>query len=819
MAFAGRSHKGVLLLSAVAIAGLSLWLEFARADQAGCDLGTYNVSADECQITGAVTTTGTKNFHHSVRMMAGSSINASGGGITLNVTGATDLNFTMEAGATVLEANDDVATAGASASAIAINTSGDMTMNAGSKILAENNTNGGSGNTITIDVGGDMTMAGASGALNGAVISTRKTAGAGDTGVGGNIAITVGDDATATGTFFMGGGSTTYGAETGAKLLATGTGPAGDISVRAGHTFSTEPGSVIEAGDGNGTAIQQGGKIDLVSQCGLTSKGRVTSKGTDPGGDLVHIEACDALIAGLVESTGKAHSTGIKNSCDEVNDSLTGEVIRSGKPANSTGCIEVWANNITVDSSGTNAGELNADTGSSPGGVGGTSWIDLFAFTDITIVDGTGNNHTISNGVNSYLSTFAVHANSPGGSDMTPSTVTAKAKTGSVTGSGDTLAAMTTANGSDGGFIFAEAAEVVTLDGAKLSAAGDFVAGGAIGNGGQINVRSYSGDVSWKNGEGDVRPPDGSIFLTACGTIDTTGTNFNGEVPVPAANCSPAQPSLPTYVGTFFDSASRWDICNPAGKIQLFKKLDPNTDPGRFNLFIKQGATVIDSEANAGDGGSTDEKTVPTGLYDVSETGGTVPVTSLADYQKSIKCIDTANGDEVVLDQAADDADASVQVDAGDDIVCTITNTRETGKIQLFKKLDPNTDPGRFNLFIKQGATVIDSEANAGDGGSTDEKTVPTGLYDVSETGGTVPVTSLADYQKSIKCIDTANGDEVVLDQAADDADASVQVDAGDDIVCTITNTRETGKIQLFKKLDPNTDPGRSTSSSSRARR
>ena len=110
-------------------------------------------------------------------------------------------------------------------------------------------------------------------------------------------------------------------------------------------------------------------------------------------------------------------------------------------------------------------------------------------------------------------------------------------------------------------------------------------------------------------------------------------------------------------------------------------------------------------------------------------------MTSLADYQKSIKCIDTANGDEVVLDQAADDADASVQVDAGDDIVCTITNTRETGKIELFKKLDPNTDPGRFNLFIKQGATVIDSEANAGDGGApTRRRSLP--ASHVSETGG-----------------------------------------------------------------------------------
>ena len=87
-------------------------LGIASADQAGCDIGTYNAGTDECEISGAVTTTGTKNFHHSVRMLAGSSINASGGGITLNVNGAAGLDFTMEQGA-VLEANDDIAPAGA----------------------------------------------------------------------------------------------------------------------------------------------------------------------------------------------------------------------------------------------------------------------------------------------------------------------------------------------------------------------------------------------------------------------------------------------------------------------------------------------------------------------------------------------------------------------------------------------------------------------------------------------------------------------------------------------------------------------------------
>ena len=140
--------------------------------------------------------------------------------------------------------------------------------------------------------------------------------------------------------------------------------------------------------------------------------------------------------------------------------------------------------------------------------------------------------------------------------------MTAKAKTGTLTASGDAFAAMTTAAGSDGGSVVVEAADDVTLDSARLSARAISIAGGAVGDGGTIAVRSYSADLSWQNGEGDVRPvATGVITLTACGTITTTGTNFNGEVPSQANNCAPTMPSLPSYVGDFFDSAERWDKC------------------------------------------------------------------------------------------------------------------------------------------------------------------------------------------------------------------------------------------------------------------
>jgi hypothetical protein len=156
------------------------------------------------------------------------------------------------------------------------------------------------------------------------------------------------------------GGDKTYGVETGAQILAP---PA-----CAPVTFRSPPGApisaspvVVEAGDLsiNPNANQQGGHIFIVSDCGLTSQGRVTSKGHDLGADLVHLESCTVLIEGLVESTGKGHTVDARNSCDNVADGLPNEVLRD-HPPNSTGCVEVWGNLITIDSTNGWAGELNS---------------------------------------------------------------------------------------------------------------------------------------------------------------------------------------------------------------------------------------------------------------------------------------------------------------------------------------------------------------------------------------------------------------------------------------------------------------------------
>ena len=135
-----------------------------------------------------------------------------------------------------------------------------------------------------------------------------------------------------------------------------------------------------------------------------------------------------------------------------------------------------------------------------------------------------------------------------------------------------------------------------------------------------------------------------------------------------------------------------------------------------------------------------------------------------------------------------------------------ITNTRETGKLEVQKDLSPSTDGGLFNLQI-DGTTDGDA-TDVGDGGSTGEETLNTGDHTVGETAGTD--TDLADYQKSIECRDDNGTGSVVASTTSDDAGPlTVPVTTGSDIVCVITNTRETGKLEVKKTLSPTTDPGK----------
>ena len=458
----------------------------------------------ECQVTGAVTATGSFTIPETLHILSTGSITTSNPlGITLEITSG---NFIMESGAVVSGDSPGGCDGG----------------NRGAPI------------TITVD-NGSLFPAFAVDLKTGSYIHSNSCS-------GGDIVITA--------------------------LNPTG----GAINV---------DGTVESVGSISGTGAVQapgGGTITIKAFCNLTvsDTGLVSSRGGDPGADLVHLEACVVEVDGKVESTGAGHA--IPNSPTNhcyyqkagfpsppqvpVNPADDPANPRTDKPANSTACVEIWAGTtLTINSVLPHNGQVNADTGSG-GGNEGTSWIDLFARGNINII---GDSRTF----------FAVHANDNDGSGGTGSQgglVDVLSTGGKITASGNALQANgnPASGGADGGTVNMDADQDLDLTGGTVEAKG--ATSGTGPNGGTINGRSWHGAIladaaSLLDVTGGV-PVNGTVNLKACGAIAfppgvITGASTINIQPVFSCVGDPAPPSYVTLPAA--DCASRCGAQPPPG--------------------------------------------------------------------------------------------------------------------------------------------------------------------------------------------------------------------------------------------------------------
>jgi hypothetical protein len=483
---------------------------------------------------------------------------------------------------------------------------GNLTMTSGGSITCNNGDPGSVGANacdIKIVVGGNMLME------NGSKISASASGG----GHGGNITITVGDFSATppTGDFTMQGG------QPGSQILVnSATGSAGAIVINVAHIADVD--GLVQSKSGlTGTGANQapgGGPITINAGCNLTvsDTGVVSSEGRDPGADLVHLQACVVEIDGLVQSFGPGHAVPVNpiNHCDHAN--------RPDKPANSTGCVEIWAgDSLTLDSV-THNGQINADIGLG-GQVGGRGWIDMFARGPVLILGDTSG------------TAFDVHSNQ-GGTNGFAGIIHVASLVSSVTASGTAFQVDDLGGGSKGGSVTIEAALNVTLDDAQIFARGDFAQSGGFGNGGQITGQSFAGALSWINTAsapasiGDVRPTGadtippvdvsapslasgkrGVITLTSCTAAPNVGSGatatsfpFNGDTPTTPTlvTACAVGPTLQPYV--VLPPADCGPNCLP--RITPTPTLTPTVTPTHGTCTEDPNAVLTRSVSNPGSG-------------------------------------------------------------------------------------------------------------------------------------------------------------------------------------------------------------------------
>ncbi len=454
---------------------------------------------------------------------------------------AGDLTIT---GTGSITCNDPAAPPAAGACAIQIAVTGSVFMQAGSAILAENTVGPGNGARIEVTAGGDFQMA------SGSKISSSKTTPAGN-GNAGNITLNIGDPGALppTGDFTM---------APGAQILANSPNHrGGDITINVAR--SAQVGGLVESfggqGGTGGNLPRGGGRITIDAGCNLTVSGKVSSRGRDPGADLVHLEGgCDVIIIGLVESTGVGHGIpkNPPNSCNAA--------FRPDKPANSTACVECGP---AIRSS---------STAPAPEGRGQRrhrrdGWVQRDVVDRPLRARPHPDRRRHRRAVRGARQWHRRQLQRQRRRRSRSSPPTASVLMQNLALQTDaTVRAVAEACPRPGG-------RPGQPRHALIFARGDFVALGGFGFGGTVEVTSFAGSLSWQNGVGDVRPTGddtvppfnddppvarrGEILFFNCdtGTVTTTGTSFlhNGDTEttpttVATGEACGGNPTLQAYV-------------------------------------------------------------------------------------------------------------------------------------------------------------------------------------------------------------------------------------------------------------------------------
>ncbi len=509
------------------------------------------------------------------------------------------------------------------------------------------------------------------------------------------------------------------------------------------HGTATINGSIISksarTGDGN-TATQKpgGGQITVNAACNFTlgGTGKISSEGQDPGADLVHLQAgCDMVINGLVQSTGVGHAfpANPHNHCDNT--------YHADKPIGATACVEIWAgNSLVIDHTGSNVGQVTADSGGS-GGSSGTSWADIFARGTILV-----------KGTTTGLS--AIHTNGNAGTNDNGGVLTIKSETATVTLQNLAAESNALGGGGKGGTVNVEAYNDVVITGATIKARGTLTGGAPAG--GHINIRSYNGsDVSDASSVLDVtgkNPGNGTVSLIACGTVGfPLGTIIPGTiVPSKTTSSCGGSPSFPNYV-TF-------PICleqpKDATLIVIKHVINDNNGTavsGDFTMTIN-GITATGGNAFAGEENPGTTRIVTPGSYFVTEAGP-------AGYTES------------------NSSDCTGTILAGETKTCTITNDDipPSQSLLIVKKVLINDDGGTAAIgdfsFQVNGGNAISFEGDA-----ENDIVVDPGTYSVIET--------------------PASGYATTYDNCSE-----LVIPEGGTATCTITNNDIAPTLKLIKTV------------------
>ena len=220
------------------------------------------------------------------------------------------------------------------------------------------------------------------------------------------------------------------------------------------------------------------------------------------------------------------------------------------------------------------------------------------------------------------------------------------------------------------------------------------------------------------------------------------------------------------------------------GSITIVKDTVPNGAQDFTFTDDIPGRTVgpLDDDADGTNPSQTVCSNVAPGPYTVTENDPT------PGYDLTALNCDDANSTESVPNRQA-----SIQLEAGESLTCTFTNTQR-GSITIVKDTVPNGAQDFTFTDDIPGCTVgpLDDDADGTNPSQTVCSNVAPGPYTVTEDDPT------PGYDLTALNCDDANSTESVPNRQA-----SIQLEAGESLTCTFTNTQR-GSITIVKDTVPN---------------
>ena len=181
------------------------------------------------------------------------------------------------------------------------------------------------------------------------------------------------------------------------------------------------------------------------------------------------------------------------------------------------------------------------------------------------------------------------------------------------------------------------------------------------------------------------------------------------------------------------------------------------------------------------DGTLADTRTFSTltaGSYTVTET-------AVAGFTTTLSCVDPDGG------TTTSGTTATIDLDTAETVTCTFTNTA-TGTIEIIKDTVPDAAPDfSFTDNIATPNTfMLDDDTDGTLPTMQTFTNVPIGTFTVTEA-------AVAGYNTTVACVDPDNGSTPAGTNVA-----TIDVDAGETITCTFTNT-QLGMITIIKDTVP----------------